>query len=222
MINMINRVLLHPMLLAAAITADAGTLGLMFTGGSNTTTAVNSTRGWAFTVDVGISVTALGLWDITVADPLGEAHEVGLWTSGGSLLASTLVAVNAPLTGEFRFNGLAVPVDLVAGNTYVLGAVYDTVADSYRTGVSASNIVTAPQITYTGGRDVINTNGSLTFPTINSGTGRAFGPNILFDVQVPEPSSWILLCVGLAVFRLLRRRVDDLTLVGELSVSKRP
>src|SRR5437867_12870092 len=126
---MINSVsLLSTLVMTAAITADAGTIGLTFTGGSNTTTAVNSTRGWAFTANVGISVTALGLWDITIADPLAEAHEVGLWTSGGSLLASTLVPVNAPLTGEFRFNGLVVPVDLIAGNTYVLGAVYNTAA----------------------------------------------------------------------------------------------
>jgi hypothetical protein len=53
---MINSVsILSTLVMTAAITADAGTIGLTFTGGSNTTTAFNSTHGWAFTPHVGIS-----------------------------------------------------------------------------------------------------------------------------------------------------------------------
>ncbi len=201
--------LLLALLAMGTVTVGASTVGLTFTGGSNTTTAVNATRGWAFLLNQNIFVTALGLWDINVADPLGESHEVGLWTSGGSLLASIVVSPNAPLTGEFRFNALPASVALVAGNTYVIGAVYNSVADTYRTGVSSTNILTAPQITYVSGRDAIGTNGSLTFPSLNSGTGRVFGPNILFETsEVPEPSTWLFLGSGLAVIalRLCTRR----------------
>jgi hypothetical protein len=198
--------LLSALLEMIAVTASASTIGLTFTGGSNTTTAVNATRGWAFTVNQNISIVALGLWDITVGDPLSEAHEVGLWTGAGSLLGSTLVPANAPLTGEFRFIALTVPIGLVVGNTYVIGTVFNTVADTYRTGVNSVNILAAPQITYLGGRDVFNTDGSLTFPTINSGTGRVFGPNILFEISVPEPFSWIIFSSGLGAVIAFRRR----------------
>jgi hypothetical protein len=215
--------LLSALFLITSVAACAGTIGLTFTGGSNTTTAANSTRGWAFIANQNISIVALGLWDINVADPLGEAHEVGLWTSAGSLLRSTLIPAIAPLTGGFRFIDLTVPVGLAAGDTYVIGAVFNTDADTYRTGVSSGNITTAPQITYLGGRDVFNTNGSLTFPTINSGTGRAFGPNILFEISaVPEPYSWNLFSTGLGAVIALRRRLQPMRLVKVRAAKPHP
>jgi hypothetical protein len=169
----------------------------------------NQTVGWSFTANDNLLVTSLGLWDETPADPLGQTHQVGLWSSTGTLLGSVTIQTNSPLTGDFRYEAIT-PVTLTSGLTYFLGSeISDPFSDRYTT--FASSIITAPEITF------LNTarndsDGGFSFPSITgSGNGR-FGPNFQFQVvstPVPEPTSTLsLLALGtLGAASTLKRKL---------------
>ena len=172
-----------------------------FTGGSvfNSFDTTNMTVGWSFTANDNLSVTSLGLWDETPADPLAQTHQVGLWSSTGTLLGSATIQTNSPLTGSFRYAAIA-PVALTSGLTYFLGSeVSSPFSDRYTS--SASSIVTAPEITFLGtARN--NSAGGFSFPSITGSANGRFGPNFQFQVvptSVPEPSS----IIGLAALGTL-------------------
>ena len=61
------------------------------------------TLGWEFDVLDPISVTALGVFDDS-QDGLVDRHPIGIWDSGGTLLASTTVSSGTadPLVDQFR------------------------------------------------------------------------------------------------------------------------
>jgi hypothetical protein len=162
-----------------------------FTGGSlfKSFDSTNMTVGWSFTANDNLSVTSLGLWDETPADPLSQTHQVGLWSSTGTLLGSATIQANSPLTGSFRYAAIT-PVALTSGLTYFLGSeVYDPFSDRYTS--SASSIVTAPEITFLGtARN--DSAGGFSFPSITGSSNGRFGPNFQFQVistSVPEPTS---------------------------------
>ncbi|MCZ8247761.1 MULTISPECIES: DUF4082 domain-containing protein [unclassified Microcystis] len=162
-----------------------------FTGGSlfRNFDATNMTVGWSFTANDNLSVTSLGLWDETPADPLAQTHQVGLWSSTGTLLGSATIQTNSPLTGSFRYAAIA-PVALTSGLTYFLGSeISNPFSDRYTS--SASSIVTAPEITFLGAARN-NSAGGFSFPSITTSVNGRFGPNFQFQVvsaSVPEPTS---------------------------------
>ena len=184
--------------------ARAGTIGLTaFSGGSNfgSFNTTHMTLGWAFTANDDLVATMLGFWDANPNDLLNQNHRVGLWTSGGTLLASTTVLTNSPLTGDFRYGAIA-PTLLLSGQSYVLGAEYLTpFADPYRQ--FATSITVDPLITFLG--DTANASaGGFSFPGGQTTNNGRFGPNIQFDAAVPEPASVFLMGLGAAA--LIRRR----------------
>jgi hypothetical protein len=162
-----------------------------FTGGSLFTdvNGTNMTVGWSFAANDNLSVTSLGLWDETPADPLAQTHQVGLWSSTGTLLGSATIQTNSPLTGSFRYAAIA-PVALTSGLTYFLGSeISNPFSDRYTS--SASSIVTAPEITFLGAARN-NSAGGFSFPSITTSVNGRFGPNFQFQVvsaSVPEPTS---------------------------------
>jgi len=162
-----------------------------FTGGSLFTdvNGTNMTVGWSFAANDNLSVTSLGLWDETPADPLAQTHQVGLWSSTGTLLGSATIQTNSPLTGSFRYAAIA-PVALTSGLTYFLGSeISNPFSDQYTS--SASSIVTAPEITFLGAARS-NSAGGFSFPSITASVNGRFGPNFQFQVvsaSVPEPTS---------------------------------
>jgi hypothetical protein len=81
----------------------------------------DQTIGWTFSTATDITVTELGFFDQTPADPLSQTHEVGIWDASGTLLASITVGTNDPLDGSFRYHTIT-PFDLVSGITYFIGA----------------------------------------------------------------------------------------------------
>jgi hypothetical protein len=85
-------------------------------------TSVNAqTVGWVFRAGADLRVDAMGFYDAG-GDGLSEPHDVGLWSSAGTLLARTTV-VDGPLDGGFRYG--AVPaVDLTAQHWYYVGAFF--------------------------------------------------------------------------------------------------
>lgn len=185
------------------VSARAGTIGLTsFSGGSPffSYDTTDMTVGWSFTANDNLLATMLGFWDASPTSPLAQDHQVGLWTSGGTLLASTTVLTNSPLTGAFRYEAIA-PTLLVSGQSYVLGAqYYPAFADAYVQ--FAASATFDPLITFLG--DTRNDSaGGFSFPgNLTANNGR-FGPNIQFE-SVPEPASVFLMGLGCAA--LIRRR----------------
>jgi hypothetical protein len=165
------------------------------------------TLGWSFTPTVDITVTDLGLFD-SGQDGLVESHQVGLWNSSQTLLASTTVAsgTSATLDDKFRFASIA-GINLFAGQTYFIGALFLTPNDPLIFPGNATNFVTASDISFLNAQFVDGN--TLMFPGGSIGeTGAYFGPNFRFDsATVPEPASVLLFGTGLApLVRRVNRR----------------
>ncbi|MEH2049063.1 DUF4082 domain-containing protein [Nostoc sp.] len=177
------------------------------TGGTNfpAFNGTNQTIGWSFTANDNLSVTGLGFYDPTPANPLSQSHLVGLWTSGGTLLASTTVQTNSPLTGSFRYQGIT-SLNLFSGTSYVIGAaITSPFSDIYNI---PTFVNTAPEITLTGSARNASS-GGFSFPsTLTAGNGR-IGPNFSFQtssVAVPEPSDYPLPFIALSMGAFLLHR----------------
>jgi YVTN family beta-propeller protein len=81
------------------------------------------TVGSKFTVGANVFVDKLGFED-QLLNGLASTHQVGLWNSSGTLLASVTVqsGTGSLLIGNWRYETLPTPVKLTAGSTYIVGA----------------------------------------------------------------------------------------------------
>ncbi|MBN9418161.1 MAG: DUF4082 domain-containing protein [Candidatus Eremiobacteraeota bacterium] len=153
---------------------------------SQTSTGIaGNVRGWEFTTNSDISVTALSIYDAGL-DGLAEAHNVGIFNSSGTLLASVIIpsGTTAGLVNEFRSVAIS-PLTLLAGQTFRIAATYNIVGDPYLNG-SGSSFLADPAITYV--TSYTETSSTLTYPTVNPGNAR-IGPNFEFNllaVGAPE------------------------------------
>ncbi|MGH8094837.1 MAG: VPDSG-CTERM sorting domain-containing protein [Chthoniobacterales bacterium] len=190
---------------------NANSLGLTgFSGGVSTTAAdryggnADLTIGWSFTVgSQGITLTDLGFFD-QGGDGLNTAHNVGIWDSGGSLLASLTVpsGTTGSLVSGFRFAALSSALNLAANQTYIIGAeVTANSSDLFWNGTVATF---DPAITYGQARDSAvgnNFTSGFTDPVrsrsdLNFGE---FGPNFEFTpALVPDTGATL----GLLLFSL--------------------
>jgi PEP-CTERM motif len=166
--------------------------------------------GYTVTFDQQVRVDALGLWDYQ-ANGLADAHPVGLWDSGGTLLAqvvvdstSTQVAALNP-AGAWWFTSIA-PLLLQPG-TYKVGAYYPSTSDLFISSLNVppAQIVVNPLVTY---GDSYYANGNFQYftePNTNAAHWDPgfFGPNAQVTA-VPEPGTIALLGLGLG---LARRRL---------------
>ena len=145
---------------------------------------------------VDILVTDLGVFDGGLDGPgMLTAHDVGLWTFDGTLLATTTVDNGAALQNGFRFTSI-VPVALSAGQTYILGAYFpqDRPGDKLiATILSPSSLISLSGTTrYAGGP-------GLTFPAnpANESLDFRIATNLLFTTAVPVPPALWLFTTGL-------------------------
>lgn len=147
------------------------------------------TLGSEFTATTDEYVTAIGVFD-SDQDGLADSYDVGLFASDGSSLATTTVdsGTTDPLVDQFRYSSIT-PVELIAGQTYYVGALYLTGDDNVFFPGQASNFATNPGITFDSATFAYG--GTLAAPTAAySGGPGFFGPNFLVSA-VPEASSLV-------------------------------
>lgn len=175
---------------------SGGSDGPIFNGGV--------TYGYDFTVNSGdFLVTGLGVYE-SLSRPLQVSHNVGLWNSGGGLLASTTVdsldSVVASIsgTGQWRVSDIA-SLTLSAG-TYYVGASYTTSGEDNILTVAAASAVSG--ITYNSAR--FNFGAGLNFPS-NPFPTSLVGATVI-GASVPVPATLALFGLGLAGLGWSRRK----------------
>ncbi|MGO8837391.1 MAG: DUF4082 domain-containing protein [Limisphaerales bacterium] len=165
----------------------------------------STTRGDSFTVgSQSLTINALGVWG---GYGFAGTHEVGLWTSTGTLLDSLSVSASTAniVTNGFYYIYIA-PITLSANTTYVMGAYYGSgnTDDIYSDGVHPASDFYS-QVTF---GDEYNLSGSsLEFPTVNQGSSANYiGANAAYFGAVPEPSTLAVAGLGGLSLLLFRRR----------------
>jgi hypothetical protein len=177
-------------------------------GGMAVEPLADAVGGWSFHIDRPLTIGAVGLWDEGKL-PLSIAHEVGLWTSTQTLLLDTFVnnssvaVASASPDGQWLFTPVT-PFTLQPGD-YVMAAVWgdpNNGADPFRIMTHA----VTNGLTYTAQCAKFQLSGlQLVFPDCGGGSlnnASYFGPNLA--VVTPEPSTWILMVIG--VGETIRRR----------------
>lgn len=158
--------------------------------------------GWAFTT-TGITVAALGYNDYG----FGMPHNVGLYDSGGTLLASVAVSGGSTLLNGYRYVNLGSSLNLGAGTYYLVGTTLG-VNDGWT--YQAASFATGPGVTYAGSFYTSGTGGTLAFPATSAPDRQYLLTNFSTDRlggAVPEPGTWSLLIIGFGVAgATLRRR----------------
>ena len=109
----------------------ADTIGLSFTGGTGADGISDLTVGYAFTLSGSVLVTQFGIWD-QGNDGLNTSHGVDIWTSTGTLVATTTIpsGTGATLTNGFRYVSIA-SILLPAGSYTIGGFSPPTAIISY-------------------------------------------------------------------------------------------
>lgn len=195
-------------LIGSTDTAQAGMI-YSFSGGYPQS-GQPATYGFDFTPLQDITVDSLGFFDFG-QDGLAASHRVGIWTTTGSLLASTTVTTaNSTLlgpvqngVGQFRFTPIA-GLDLDAGTTYRFGAAIEASSDIWFYG--GTNVSESPLLATVSAVGYYRY-GNFIFPDQTIGNTYAAGSfTAVPNSAVPEPTSMVLLSACMTVCGVVRRR----------------
>jgi hypothetical protein len=162
------------------------------------------TLGYEFTLSSTVTVDALGYW----VDGNGDDHDVGIWDSTGTLLASTTVLSTDPVVSDFAWDPIS---DLILGpGTYTIGGQLNQTVSGNDFPADAEGISTIPGFTWVADEQVEGP--GLVFPTESTG---GYGNDGILTVDfsvtssgsVPDGASTLEL-VGGAIFALgaIRRK----------------
>lgn len=176
--------------------------------------ASSSTRGFSFTTASDINITSLGWFDNN-QDGLANSHQVGIFSTSGTLLVSGTVAAGVadPLTGFFRYTSVLTGSPLLTAGSYVIGGL-STAGDATIRNLNSSQISFAPGITYGQDRTITGTPAVFAFPDTTQGFNIGyFGPNFQFDsASAPELSGSAgmtpFLCLALLTLAWRQRRSE--------------
>jgi len=150
-----------------------------------------------------VTVSGLGFYDF--GNPgLSDAHQVGLWTDSGDLLASVTIPEGThALVQGFAFEPIGLPVQLSPNTNYVVSAYWPSSADTVYADFFGGAVPEFFGASLVGSRNTImGTSSTFEFPS-NSGGDNGFawiGANIQFS-SVPEPSTLVTALSG--VFGLI-------------------
>jgi len=158
--------------------------------------------GFEFSVTGSATVLDLGYNYFSV--PLNESHQVGIYDSTGTLLGSVTVTNSSTVDNGYLYTALSTPLTLSAGDYWIAGTTLG-LNDGWI--YQASNIVTAPGISYVDSWFTNGNGGMLSFPTTDTGGARQYLPVnfLLSSASVPEPSSIMLMATAVAGLALLVR-----------------
>ena len=143
-------------------------------------TDTSYSQGFEFDALQPITVTALGIFDDGM-NGFAESHDVGIFSSSGTLLASTTVVSTNQLIGYFRYQQIP-PVDLPAASGYRVAAVTGTERYTW----SPSGTTTNALIRFVGDRYTPYTT-NLVFPTRTDYRVGYFGANFLLTPSTSPP-----------------------------------
>lgn len=161
------------------------------------------TIGWQFNVLSPTLVDGLGWFDQGL-DGLQQQHEVGIWNSAGTLLASAIIQAGTtdPLDGVFRT--VAITPLVLSPGAYTVGGLYFARGDQADYGVVPT---TKPNVSFVGG---VYSGIDATFerPTVSTLVANCcWGPSFSDSVATPEPvGASVLLAFGILAAALRARR----------------
>jgi hypothetical protein len=156
--------------------------------------------GFAFSPTVNIGVTALGYAGGFNSDLLSEPCQVSLFDSGGNLLASQTITTGSSFYNQSYYDAIST-VQLIAGNTYYLGAVGLNNGQNFWLGSAVGG---GDGGGYSVNSDIsyLNATSGIMPPGTVPGTSQGaniylVGANMMFTVTAsPEPSTLCLLGGG--------------------------
>jgi Domain of unknown function (DUF4082) len=159
------------------------------------------TLGYEFALSSTFDINALGYYN----DGLGDNHQVGIWSAGGTLIASTTVTGSDPVVGHFQYQSIP---DLILGpGTYIIGGQY--LGNGANVPILAQGVTS--QAGYTWITDEQSMGAGLNFP--GSTRGGIYGQNGLLDADfsgtvTPEPAEFLpVVFAGMGIgLMVLRRR----------------
>ena len=206
-------------LLISSPVVSAAVMAVTFDPNSESNAANNNTIGWRFGVSADISVTALGVLNgvLTTGNAqAGKMHEVGIYSEETQeLLASAFVANGiAGSTEQWEWTSLSTPLVLAAGSIYRIATYANgdnwiinstnyaagaeiLVGTALAPGVPVSDDPGSRVAAYAAGNNQLQYPSNISVWTVNDISDGIFGANFRYEV-IPEPSSIVLLALGLA------------------------
>ncbi|MFT6953822.1 MAG: PKD repeat protein [Glaciecola sp.] len=160
-----------------------------------------SMNGYEFTPTENVTVTALGVYDLAgctfrpapCADGLLDAHEVGIWTDTGNLLAAATVpaGISGERIGQFRYINI-VSQELTAGQSYIVASLNPardyTIDDGFVLGPNgtSANYTFDSRIAFVQGRRKV---GGFQYPDTVTTINPFLGGSLLLrgEISLPVP-----------------------------------
>ncbi|MFQ3220924.1 MAG: hypothetical protein ACI96W_003306, partial [Paraglaciecola sp.] len=159
-----------------------------------------SMNGYEFTATENVTVTALGVYDLAgctfrpapCADGLLDAHEVGIWTDTGNLLASATVpaGISSERIGQFRYININFQ-ELTAGQNYIVASLNPareyTVDDGFVLGPNgtSANYTVDSRIAFVQGRRKV---GGFQYPDAVTTVNPLLGGSLLLQGKISLPT----------------------------------